>query len=230
MERPARSLLSLLLASGAGGLLVLAVACGEDKGETPDRITTPVPTDGAARVDGAPRREAGVPTKCATYSGSTSSDICACGEAQSPYTGPATDKCPAKDAPHYCISYDVVDPPPLRRECTCTPKCAFQKVKGGSSGGDAGGDVDTCRCGVSSHLVLGGEGSVDEARASCDGFAVCCRGSAGCDCTSDPTYTCATNTQKVPSCGPDDFNSKIWKAVVYGSPSLTDLVDVDRCR
>lgn len=212
-----------------GGALVV-LACGEDGESTLDRPSQPVPNDGAAGTDAAPRREAGVPTKCATYSGSTSSDVCACGEADAPYTGPATDKCPAKDTPHYCISYDVTDPPPLRRECTCTPKCVFQKVSAGSSGGDAGGDVDTCRCGVSSHLVLGGEGSTDEARASCDGFAVCCRGSAGCDCTSNAAYACPMNTTNVASCEPSDFNTKIYKAVAFGRPSYTDLVDVERCR
>jgi len=222
--------LSVACAVSLLGATLVVLACSDDSGPTVDRPIQPVPTDGAAGTDAA-RREAGVPTKCATYAGSTSSDVCACGEAEPPYAGgPATDKCPAKDTPHYCISYDVTDPPPLRRECTCTPKCVFQKVNGGSSSGDAGGNIDTCRCGVSSHLVLGGEGSVDEARAACDGFAVCCRGSAGCDCTSNAAYVCPTNTTKVATCEATDFNTKIYKAVAFGRPSYTDLVDVERCR
>jgi hypothetical protein len=192
-----------------------------------------IPTsDGAPGVDAA-RREAGVPTKCATYAGSTSSDECACGEQSSPLNGPPTDKCPINDNPHYCVSYDVVDPPPLRRECGCQPKCLFQHVGSGSSSGEGGaGGVDTCRCGVSSHLVLGGDGSKDESRPTCEGYTVCCRDNSGsgCDCTNDGAYTCPMTSTKVPSCTPDDFNEASWKAVVYGSPSYSDLTDVPKCR
>ena len=215
--------------------MVLLFACAPDD-ETPDSPTadggiTPPTGDGAVGVDAAPKREAGVPTKCASYAGATVSDTCACGETEAPVGGPATDTCPVADAgtaPHYCISYDVVDPPPLRRECTCQPKCLFQRVGGG--GGEAGAGEDTCRCGVASFLRLGGNGSIDLTRASCEGFAVCCRFSTGCDCTSNAGYTCPTDSQKVASCEPSDFNEKNWKALVYGSPSFTDLVDVPRCR
>jgi hypothetical protein len=210
--------------------MVVLFACSSDDGDTPERMTVPVGTDAAAAdgADGAikPRREAGVPMKCAAYAGSTSSDTCSCGETEAPYSGMATDKCPINDSPHYCVSYDVVDPPPLRRECTCQPKCLFQQL---AASGDAG-TIDTCRCGVTSHLVLGGNGSKDEARPTCDGYAVCCKGPSGCDCTSDATYACPSDTTMVASCTPADFNDKIWKAVVYGSPSFTDLLDVERCR
>jgi hypothetical protein len=206
------------------------LACSSDDGDGTDRMNVPVPTDGAAGdgADGSvgPKREAGVPTKCAVYSGSTSSDTCSCGETEAPYTGAATDKCPINDSPHYCISYDVVSPPPLRRECTCHPKCLFQQL---AASGDAG-TIDTCRCGVTSHLVLGGNGSKDEARPTCEGYAICCKGSSGCDCTSDGSYTCPNDTVMVASCTPADFNEKVWKAVVYGSPSFTDLIDIERCR
>lgn len=222
------------------GAAVLAVtllfACAADDESPPadplaEGGTTPTGDGGQPGVDAAPRREAGVPTKCATYAGATVSDTCACGETEPPFGGPATDACPIADAganPYYCISYDVVDPPPLRRECTCQPKCLFQRVTGG--GGEAGANEDTCRCGVASFLKLGGNGSIDETRASCDGFTVCCRFSTGCDCTSNAGYVCPTDSTKVPSCGPSDFNEKNWKALVYGSPSFTDLVDVPKCR
>ena len=218
--------------AGIASLAVLfAFACSKDAEPT----VTAVPMneggmpmgDGGAGVDAA-KREAGTPTKCATVTASTTSDACSCGEQSAPATGPPTDKCPINDTPHYCVSYDVTNPPPLRRECACQPKCLFQQVVGGS--GDGGGTTDTCRCGVSSHLVLGGDGSKDVSRATCEGFAVCCRHDSGCDCTSDAAYTCPANSMKVASCTPDDFNTSVWRAVVYGNPAYTDLVDVARCR
>ena len=139
--------------------------------------------------------------------------------------------CPVNANPSYCVSYDVTDPPPLRRQCSCQPKCLFQHVGSGSSSGEAGSGTDTCRCGVSSHLVLGGDGSKDESRPTCDGYAVCCRdNNVGCDCTNDPAYTCPASSMKVASCTPDDFNTDIWRAEVFGNPSFTDLVEVPRCR
>jgi hypothetical protein len=217
----------LSFAAGASLAVVVLFACSSEGEGAPPRSTQDGavgPGDGAA----PPQREAGVAAKCATYSGSTSSDACSCGETQSPYTGPPTDKCPIDDNPYYCVSYDALDPPPQHRECTCQPKCLHQRV-GASSGGDAGG-VDTCRCGVSSRLVLGGDGSRDEARPSCDGYAVCCRFSTGCDCTNDAAYQCPANSTTVASCTPDDFKTDQWKSLVYGGPGYSDLVDVPRCR
>lgn len=206
------------------------LACSKDEEPEPSMTSeagTPT-ADAAPDVDAA-KREAGIPTKCATTAGSTTSDACSCGEQSAPANGPPTDKCPINDTPHYCVSYDVTSPPPLRRECACQPKCLFQKVAG-SSGGDGGGGTDTCRCGVSSHLILGGDGSKDVSRATCDGFAVCCRHESGCDCTSDATYTCPAGAMKVASCTPDDFDTSVWKAVVYGNPAYADITEVPRCR
>jgi hypothetical protein len=204
-------------------LFMGSYACSSSPSEAPPAPTTA--DSGAA--DAAPRREAGVPTRCATYAESTTSDRCACGEAAPPFSGPPTDRCPATDTPSFCLSYDVSTPAPIHRECSCEPKCLFQHV---SASGDGGAGTDTCRCGVSSHLVLGGGGSVDLARASCDGYAVCCRASTGCDCTSDAAYKCPADTQQVASCSPADFNEQSWKSLVYGSPDFQDVVVVPACR
>lgn len=225
-RRTGRELEVVLVAFALVSLVPLA--CSSSSADDPG---TPARTDGGVPgVDAAPRREAGVPTKCATYAESTASDRCACGETAPPFSGPATDACPAFGTPHFCVSYDISSPAPIHRECACEPKCLFQRVAAGGGGGDGGAGTDTCRCGVSSHLVLGGGGSKDEARASCDGFAVCCRASTGCDCTSDAAYSCPGDTQQVASCTPADFNEMSWKSLVYGSPIYSDVIAVPTCR
>jgi len=184
-------------------------------------------TDAADLPDIIFKRETGTPTKCAIYQGSTTNESCSCGEDSSPFTGAPTDTCPISANPNYCVAYDVSTPMPAHRQCTCQPKCLFQHVSGG---GEGGGGVDTCRCGVSSHLVLGGDGSKDESKPTCEGYSVCCKDTTGCDCTNDSSYACPGTSTKVASCTPDDFNTTSWREAVYGDPIYSNLVDVDKCQ
>ncbi|MBX3187805.1 MAG: hypothetical protein KF819_12350 [Labilithrix sp.] len=212
-------------ASVAVVALLALLACSTEEPDPNPRENQPV--DGGS-TDATPRREAGIPTRCGTYAGSTASDACSCGEDESPFgTGPI-DACPINELPHYCVSYDVTGPP-LRRECTCQPKCVFQKVTGG--GGDGGsGEFDTCRCGVASFLLLGGPGSRDDTRATCEGYTTCCKFATGCDCTNQAGYACPADTTQVTSCTPDDFSEGAFRATVYGGPMFADLVTVPRCK